>query len=202
MIGSYVVSEAQRAAMWDKSGRRTIVIGPRRIGLWGKRHRVEPLKRFVAGPTQYLVIHHSYGRVVRRRGPAVEWMDPVEHSAIGIADAIELDANEALVVYRQAGDKVDRRIVRGPKMFVPGSQEWMHSFRWHGADPKTPTRKVHGGLSFTKLRVIPDQMYFAVENVHTAGRPSSDVGAAFQVTGHETSRVAHANARWLQRRMD
>jgi hypothetical protein len=53
-------------------------------------------------------------------------------------------------------------------MFVPEAQEWLHEFRWHGANPKDPRRKIPCGLIFNKLRVIPDQMYFDVEGVRTA----------------------------------
>jgi hypothetical protein len=134
--------------------------------LWSGR--IEPLKPFVAGPAQYLVIRHRDGRVVHKRGPAVEWLDSVEHAEISIADAVSLNANEALVVYRQTEGKVQRRVVRGPEMFVPGALEWLHEFHWHGADPRDPRKKIPSALNFRKLRVIPDQMYFDVDSVRTA----------------------------------
>src|SRR5690348_14269792 len=119
MLGFYTIPQGQTIALWDKHGRREVVAGPRRLRLWGRR--VEAMKSFVAGPTQYLVIRHRDGRVEHRRGPAVFWRDPVEHIDVTVADAVTLDANEALVVYRQEADagKVIRRIVRGPEMFVP-----------------------------------------------------------------------------------
>jgi hypothetical protein len=167
MLGFYTIPEGQRIALWDDHGRRTIMDGPQRFRLRGRR--IEPLKPFVAGPAQYLVARHRDGRIVHQRGPAVFWKDPVEHLEIGVENAITLDANEALVVYRQEpGGKVQRRIVRGPELFVPEAQEWLHQFRWHGADPDNPRRKIPRGLVFNKLRVIPDQMYFDVESVRTA----------------------------------
>jgi hypothetical protein len=168
MLGLHTITQGHRVALWDKSGRRTIVDGPRRLRLMGRR--VEALKSLIAGPKQYLVIQHQDGRVEHQRGPSVFWIDPVEHRNAIVADAITLDGNEALVVYRQqpGGGKVERRIVRGPELFVPDSQEWLHEFRWHGADPGNPRRKIPSALRFSKLRVIPDQMYFDVENVRTA----------------------------------
>jgi hypothetical protein len=168
MFGFHTITEGQCVALWNpKTGKRAIVHGPKRLFLTGQR--VEPLKSLVAGPTQYLVVHHRDGRIVHRRGPAMFWVDPVEHLNVKVAEAIPLDANEAIVVYRQQSDgKVDRRIVRGPELFVPEAQEWLHEFRWHGADPKDPRRKIPRGLTFTKLRVIPDQMYFDVESARTA----------------------------------
>src|SRR6185369_4457665 len=43
-----------------------------------------------------------------------------------------------------------------------------HEFCWHGADPLNPQRKIPRALKFTKLRIIPDQMYFDVREVRTA----------------------------------
>ena len=166
IIASYTVAQGQRVAVWDNSGRRTIIEGPRRVRLWGRR--IEPLETFVAGPTQYLIIHWRDGRVTHERGPVVFWMDPVEHAKVSVADAITLDANEALVVYFQNEGRVDRRVVRGPELFVPKAQEWLHDFSWHGSDPRDPRKKIPRALVFTKLRIIPDQMYFDVDSVRTA----------------------------------
>src|SRR5688572_17774897 len=136
MIATYTVSEGQRIALWDKQGRREIIDGPRRMRLWGRR--VEPMQPFVAAPTQYLVVQYHDGRIEHERGPCVVWKDPVAHASIEVADAIMLSANEALIVYRQIEDegRVQRRVVRGPELFVPEAREWLHEFRWHGADPK------------------------------------------------------------------
>ena len=39
--------------------------------------------------------------------------------------AIKLDANHSLVVYKQNEEHIERRIVSGPIVFVPGPQEWL-----------------------------------------------------------------------------
>ena len=41
----------------------------------------------------------------------------------------------------------------------------LHTFVWHGTDPSNKTRKIPGGLKFTKLRVIPDQFYLNIDDV-------------------------------------
>ena len=166
MIASYTIAQGERVAVWDRRGRRELVDGPRRVGAWGRR--VTPLAAHVAGPDQYLVVRGRDGRVNHVPGPASVWLDPVEHASVDVAAAVTLDANEAVVVYRRAEAGVDRRVVRGPARFVPGADEWLHEFRWHGADARNPKRKVPRGLCFTKLRVIPDQLYFDVEDVRTA----------------------------------
>lgn len=72
---------------------------------------------------------------------------------------------------------VDRRIERGPKVFIPQSNEWCHTFSWHGSvnsdgkGSKTGTlgdEKRPHALAFQKLRSMPDQMYLSVKDVRTS----------------------------------
>lgn len=166
MIGFRTILQGQRAIVWNAAGRVRYVDGPRRLFLF--RERLEPMHRFAAEPGQYLVVRRRDGTTENISGPAAIWLDPVEHQEVAVAAATKVDANEALVVYRRTGDKVQRRIVRGPALFTPDAEEWIHEFSWHGNEPKHGHRKVPFALNFTKLRVIPDQMYFDVENVRTA----------------------------------
>lgn len=48
----------------------------------------------------------------------------LEVVSIEVKESIKLDSNHLLVVYRQEEGHIDRRIVRGPAVFVPGAQEW------------------------------------------------------------------------------
>jgi hypothetical protein len=108
------------------------------------------------------------GRTEHRRGPADIWFNPVEHESITVEQATPIDAHEALVIYeRQHEETVTRRVLKGPAQYVSQPNEWLHEFCWHGADPVNPTRKIPRALQFTKLRVIPDQMYFDVREVRT-----------------------------------
>jgi hypothetical protein len=130
---------------------------------------IDLLACHTAGPSQYLVVRHRDGRVQHIAGPAALWQHPLDHAAIETRSAIVLDANEAIIVYTQEPDRVGRRIVRGPALFVPAANEWLHEFSWHGTDPTDAGRhKVPHALKFTKLRVIPDQTYFDVHDVRTA----------------------------------
>lgn len=167
MIRLQTVRQGQRVAVWNPRGEVRLVDGPARLLLW--RNRTEPVERFSAEAHQYLAVRYADGHVDHLRGPADVWFDPVQHQAITVENAIPIDAHEALVVYRrQKNQVVDRRVLKGPAQYVPEADEWLHEFRWHGADPRDPTRKVPRALRFTKLRVIPDQMYFDVRDVRTA----------------------------------
>lgn len=166
MIGFYTIPQGERAAVWRVNGAVRYTDGPRRMFLF--REHPQRLKRFAAEPDQFLIVRHKDGTTEHSPGPAAVWFDPVSHLEIEVGAATKIDANEALVVYRREAGQVARRIIRGPALFVPTPEEWVHEFSWHGSDPKHGNRKVPSALRFSKLRVIPDQMYFDVENVRTA----------------------------------
>jgi len=166
MLGLTTIRDGQRAALWDKTGKVTFVQGPQRVSLYGRTMQL--LQRHAAGAHEYLVIQFKDGRSQHLHGPAAVWFHPVEHERIAVAPATHLDAHEAIVVYRQEKDRVSRRIVRGPDVFMPTADEWLHQFSWHGSEQTKPNRKVPHALVFQKLRIIPDQMYTDVEDVRTA----------------------------------
>lgn len=105
-------------------------------------------------------------------------------------DAFKLAANEALVVYREeessalnsgcSSDKekakgVVRSIVKGPAVYIPDANEWVHNFSWHGSvsngkgsqTGRPGDEKQPHALNFQKLRCMPDQMYYTVKDVRT-----------------------------------
>jgi hypothetical protein len=165
MTGLVTIPQGSRALRWNLRGEVWTVDGPRRF--FAYRERIEGLQRYAAGPDQYLVVRRLDGNTEHLPGPATLWFHPLEHAGIGIEPAVKLDANEALVVYHRDGTNVRRRVVRGPALFVPRADEWIHHFSWHGTDPRNGHRKIPSALQFEKLRVIPDQMYFDVESVRT-----------------------------------
>ena len=56
--------------------------------------------------------------------PFEKFLNPLEVESISVRSAIKLDANHSLVVYKQQDEHIERRIVSGPIVFVPGPQEW------------------------------------------------------------------------------
>ena len=151
----------------DKHGRVELFDGPNRVSVFRKKYQM--LTRYSASQKQYLAIIYKNGREVHKPGPYSVFLNRYEMSHVLVEDATSLDANEVLVVYsRDTKDgTVVRRIVYGPTLYYPDSNEWLHEFVWHGTDPKNKTRKKPGILKFNKLRVIPDQFYFNVEDVRT-----------------------------------
>ena len=72
--------------------------------------------------------------------------------------------------------RVNRRIVTGPAIFIPSSDEWVHEFSWHGCclrrqEParRRATSATRSGRtpSSSRSSVMPDQMYYSVKDVRT-----------------------------------
>jgi len=200
-IGKRTVKDGEAAAIWSYDGTRKVIVGPQRVRLFFAHVRF--LDRHVADQNQYLAVQYRDGRQEHHRGPKALFMDPCMHMSITTKDAFKLAANEALIVYREqqqldgsvatkaaAAAEVDaikvdvgvpgtvqRRVVRGPAVFIPAAEEWVHEFSWHGSlsertgkGSKTGSpgdEKVPHALTFTKLRCMPDQMYMSVKNVRT-----------------------------------
>jgi len=160
------VRQGERIAVWDVQGRVRYVDGPRRLFLF--RKTIQKVPRFSACADEYLAINFADGHAEHLRGPTAVWLDLVNHQSVEVKSALPLDSHEAIVVYRRNGGRAERRVERGPALFVPTEHEWLHEFRWHGADPKNPQRKIPRALRFDKLRIIPDQTYHHVEEVRTA----------------------------------
>ena len=52
------------------------------------------------------------------------YLNPLEVESITVRQATKLDANHSLVVYKQHDEHIERRIVNGPTVFIPGPHEW------------------------------------------------------------------------------
>ena len=200
-FGKRTVKEGECAAIWTCNGSRKAIVGPQRVRLFFSHVRF--MSRHVADQKQYLVVQYRDGRKEHHRGPMAIFLDPCTHLSIQTQDAYKLAANEVMVVYSEAPHvsgqlvveaaaaakavsheelavgvpgAVRRRLVRGPAVFIPGADEWVHQFSWHGSlspsgkGSKTGSpgdEKVPHALNFDKLRCMPDQMYVSVKGVRT-----------------------------------
>ena len=165
MVLFETVKDGEKALKWHNNGCYELIEGPASVTSFFTR--LEKMKAFKAEPDEYLSVHYQDGRCANISGPAVEWFNPVKHSLIEVKEQMSINAHEAVVVYQENGGEVKRRIVSGPALFMPRPNEWLHKFKWHGAEEKANGRKRPGALQFLKLRVIPDQLYFDVEDVRT-----------------------------------
>lgn len=165
-MGFKTVEEGKQALLFDDQGRGTLITGPRRIYVWGSQ-RLELLHRYTANQNQYMIIKDRKGQVIHAPGPFEKFLNPLETESISVRNAIKLDANHSLVVYKQNEEHIERRIVSGPIVFVPGPQEWLHQFEWHGSDRSDPAHWTPKGNQFTELSHVPNHFYYNVRDVRT-----------------------------------
>lgn len=167
-IGWVTLDVGEQALVYDYKGTARIEDGPKRLFLY--REKLIPLTRYSANQNEYMVVYYNSGIVEHIKGPGVMYLNPIAHSSIVVRAMESLDANEALVVYKQDDQtkQVTRYVQFGPTLFMPLANEWLHQFRWHGTDPENKTKLIQNSNSFEKLQVIPDQFYYNVDEVRTA----------------------------------
>lgn len=158
--------DGQQLLTVDRHGVVELHNGPTRVVVLRKQYQY--LHRYSASQQQYLKVVYRDGSVAIKPGPCYLFHNPYEVDSVRVHDAISLDASEVLVVYsRDKEGTVARRIIHGPTLYMPRPSEWVHEFVWHGTDRNNKTTKKPGALTFTKLRVIPDQFYYNVTDVRT-----------------------------------
>ncbi|KAK7499296.1 hypothetical protein BaRGS_00009556 [Batillaria attramentaria] len=167
-VGWRTLDIGEQALVYNHVGQARIEEGPKRIFLWRETYR--ELERVSANQNEYLVISYKDGRTEHRKGPCVEFINPVVHTNICKQEMISLDANEALIIYTASGKgpQATHRVEYGPTLYMLKANEWLHTFAWHGTDPSNKTRMIPRNDVFTKLRIIPDQFYYNVDEVRTA----------------------------------
>lgn len=167
MIGFKTIRQGERFAIWNSDGEIKIVDGPKKVFLFNEQ--LEKLNLYTAEPDEYLIISYKDGRKEHLKGAVAVWFNPVIHQSIETQKMINIEENEVMVVYTKTDDKVKKRIIKGAEIYMPTANEWTHEFSWHGSiDSSVSNKKLPHTLKFKKLRVIPDQMYFDVEDVRTS----------------------------------
>lgn len=176
--GQLVVREGETVSIFGSKGDQNIITGP--CALRPFFSEVQFLRREACDQQSYLVIEYLDGKVEHRRGPTFVMVDPCLHHKVSVKHAIMLEASQALVVYSEdevsphhtgkSDDQksVTRRLVKGPEIFCPLANEWLHRFSWHGSiiagngkgsiTGSPNDTKVAHAVEFTKLRELPDQM--------------------------------------------
>jgi hypothetical protein len=182
-IVRYVADPQQYVVLTLRDGRKQHFRGPSELLFDPMVHeeaKVEDSVRLSAN--EAIVVYRRlatcsaavWARLDRETAPAKE-LPPAEGSPASEAEA-EAGAGGATAVVQQTGAlQVERRVVRGPAVFMPEFNEWLHAFSWHGSikDGKGSKTgyagdvKVPHALNFKVLRCMPDQIYYSVREVRT-----------------------------------
>jgi len=173
----HIASQAQYLIIQHKDGRKEHIRGPLEMVF-------DPLRHVAIETHDMIKLAANEAIVVYRRH---------EHDGTSAADGVKLTAKlqvappsngghssgAPLLTAETAGQEgavhVERRIVHGPAVFMNESNEWLHTFSWHGTlkDGKGSKTgyagdvKVPHALNFQVVRCMPDQMYLSVREVRT-----------------------------------
>lgn len=163
-IGGRTIKDGEAAAIWNRSGKHTQIIGPKRVVLVYSTIRF--LTRFKAEADQYLKIQHRDGTVENLRGPVQMYLNPSYHDTISVNDGIKLKENEVIqvshlpmlqnddIAYNVDGTAVgkdenlvvkkSKRFVLGPILFFPAKDELIEEFEWRGLPGELDFTSHHG----------------------------------------------------------
>lgn len=167
MFGFKTIKEGERYAVWNSHGKMKIIDGPKKAFLFNEN--LEKMTLYTAQVEEYLIINFKDGRKEHIKGPVSVWFNPVIHQNIQVEKMINIEENEVMVVYSKNNDRVEKKIIKGAEIYMPTENEWTHEFSWHGSiESGISNKKLPNILKFRKLRIIPDQMYFDVEEVRTS----------------------------------
>ena len=171
----FTIAEGERVLAYRRDGTIEMLVGPKVV--FKGWTRFAPMDHYVAHPGQFVRLRYHDGREETKLGPSEEWLDPRVHAAIEVDDCVDLAAKEAVVVYggsqeeakSDKNEQASRRIFYGPGQFCPKPGEWLHTFSWHASHGgHRGAEKRPNALKFTKLCLMPDQMYHDVPDVRTA----------------------------------
>merc|ERR1711939_665748 len=110
----------------------------------------------------YLVIVDKEGNTEHIPGPANVWFDPTKHRSIAVKRVIMLDSNEHIVSYLRKDGTITRRVVEGPTVHIPASNEWVHEFKW-----KAKSALHDDGGTFNVLKTLPDQFEVTIPRLRS-----------------------------------
>merc|ERR1711998_803268 len=154
------IRDGQRAIIWKPDGRAELVTGPAKKMLMGDQ--IEFLREYVADAIRYLVIVDKEGNTEHIPGPANVWFDPTKHRSIAVKRVIMLDSNEHIVSYLRKDGTITRRVVEGPTVHIPASNEWVHEFKW-----KAKSALHDDGGTFNVLKTLPDQFEVTIPRLRS-----------------------------------
>jgi hypothetical protein len=83
---------------------------------------------------------------------------------VQVKDALKLDDSQLIVVYNrnEKTKQVNRRIVKGPCVYMQSSNEWLHEFKWHSVDSENLGHLNFNGEKFNVLTIKPDFFHYYV----------------------------------------
>lgn len=162
-LDRFVADQQQYLEIQYRDGNREHRRGPIAVFMDPCVHQSVQVKNaYMLGANEALCVYRASNPV-----------DQLELDAVKITDELPAKKNgeTGVTITSAANQTVLRRIVRGPAVFIPNADEWVHAFSWHGTPSeheRSSVAKLPNRLNFEKLRCTPDQMYTSVNDVRTS----------------------------------
>jgi hypothetical protein len=164
-----VASQAQYLVVQYQDGRKEHLRGPRDMCFHPLEHEsIEVLEAVKLAANEAIVVYRRHTpSAPSAGGPLLTAKLQVVPTNNGTPVG---EAGPPLLTTERTGEEgavhVERRVVHGPAIFMPESNEWLHTFSWHGSvkDGKGSKTgyagdvKVPHALTFQIIRSMPDQV--------------------------------------------
>ena len=161
---AFVLNDNEHLLIITNEEKSKVLSGPLIYAPENPEEKILKLESKTASDQEYLVVNYNDGKTKIIKGPCNVINNPIEIQSIGKKRAYHLNDHEIMVVYKNN----KREIIKGPMFYIPESdEEKIHEFSWHGSKEPGSTQKVPFALNFTKMLVIPRQMYYNVDSVRT-----------------------------------
>lgn len=161
---AWVLDENDYLLATTNEDQSRIISGPVIYAPENPDERIRLLESKTASDQEYLVVKYWDGRTEIVKGPCNIVNNPIEIESIEKKEAYHLTDHEVMVVYKNS----KREIIRGPTFYIPDSdEEKVHQFSWHGSKEPGSKEKVPFALNFTKMLVVPRQLYYNIDSVRT-----------------------------------
>ena len=190
-LARHVASQGEYLIVQYKDGRKEHIRGPTALSYHPHEHEsIDVHEALKLAANEAVVVYRRLEpdsadlvakvELVPTGGGAVNGAATALQAAAAGKAVAPVEPSPPLLTTEAAGQEgtcvVERRVVHGPAVFIPDSNEWLHSFSWHGslkADGKGSKTgfagdvKVPHALNFTVIRCMPDSMYLSVRDVRT-----------------------------------
>jgi hypothetical protein len=163
-LTKYTAAQSEYLEIKYRTGRKEHIRGPRTLFLDPCIHEAITKHGGISLISNEAII------VYREAWPVVTDLPLASDLPLATA-AVERELGISVLKPTDDSRKVERRVVKGPTLFIPSSNEWLHEFSWHGPVGEKAGDKGHHRADlnkFKKLRTLPDQLYYNVTDVRTS----------------------------------
>jgi regulator of protease activity HflC (stomatin/prohibitin superfamily) len=165
----YIAAQNEYLEIKYRNGRKEHVRGPQTIFLDPCLHEsIVKHEAISLISNEAIVVYQEAWPVIAERSSNLA---PISETDVERQLGVRTEPSMTDVSVLKGDRRVERRVVKGPTLFIPDANEWLHEFSWHGPVGDKAGDKGHHRSDlnkFKKLRTLPDHLYYNVTDVRTA----------------------------------